>query len=161
GLHPAEGLISSELEFSHLRLGKGTYSGLECRPRYCAHLEGESNRVRGRSIRGGHDHCGAGELSSIEIRGQRDDQNRLQHAQERGALPDNAGPSPRLLAGRVHPEVRPPDLATLQALSWWSRSSTHSPSPPVESASSSAAAAPKRPKSQRAASGCRITMTAT
>src|SRR5262249_6398834 len=161
GLHPAEGLISSELEFSHLRLGKGTYSGLECRPRYCAHLEGESNRVRGRSIRGGHDHCGAGELSSIEIRGQRDDQNRLQRAQERAVLQYNDGRPPGWPRGPVPPEVCPPALAPLQALPWWSRSPPHSPSPPVESASSSAAAAPKRPKSQRAASGCRITMTAT
>jgi hypothetical protein len=56
---------------------------------------------------------GAGELGTVEIGRQRNDENGLKNSGQSVALPDHDWPSSRLFPWSVSSEVGPPDLTAL------------------------------------------------
>ncbi len=113
-----------------------------------AHLEGQRHRVLWQSFHGA-DHCGSGKLGSIQVRGERHDENRLQHPRERVALPDHNGPSACLFPWPIAAEICPPDLAALHLRSSDSSASVQASSPARAKSASSSGVAARRCRSHR------------
>ena len=65
------------------------------------HLEGQRDRRLTQSIVACFDHCGSGESRSIEVGGQRDDEDGLQCSRESVTLPNHDRAPAGLLAGTV------------------------------------------------------------
>ena len=157
-LDASERLVGGEFEFADFCFCQGSDAIRETGLRDGPHLEGQGNRRLWRPIRRRLDHCCAGQSCSIEVRGQRNDKNGLQHADQGVALPDYDGTAAALLARTVGTKIGPPNLTAFQRWSSRSSASAQSPRPSSASFSSSAAASfDRRVRSQRVASGRRTT----
>jgi hypothetical protein len=151
-------LVGRQFEFADLRIRQASDAIAETRFRDGPHLKGQSHRGLRRTILGSFDNGRPRESRPVEVRGQRNDKNGLEHAGQGFALPDYDGTAAGLLARTVRAEIGPPDLAPFNRRS--SRSSAPAQSPRPCSASCSSSAAPlldKRSRSHRLGSGRRTT----
>lgn len=94
-LDAAEGFVCSELGLCKLGLAEGSDPGEQSRLRDSPELERERDGVRRRALDGGGDDSGPSQACAVEVRGHGDDQDGLQHAGQRVALPkETCAPQP-------------------------------------------------------------------
>jgi hypothetical protein len=78
-LNPSKGFIGCQLQLFHLTLVEIPNSGLQRRFGNRAHLESESNGVLGWSAsRRGANQRGSSQVCAVKVRGERNDENRLE-----------------------------------------------------------------------------------
>ncbi len=109
-----EHFVCGELQLVFLIFGERADPLLERGPGDGAHLE----HKRDGSLRRGTvvwlDHRSAGQMRAIEVRGERNDEDGLEHARQRIALPDDDGTTAGLLLRTMAAEISPPDFASPQ-----------------------------------------------
>jgi len=96
-------LVGRQFEFADLRIRQASDAIAETRFRDGPHLKGQCHRGLRRTILGSFDNGRPRESRPVEVRGQRNDKNGLEHAGQGFALPDYDGRRPVCSRGRYGP----------------------------------------------------------